>query len=120
MTTSVRFCLSYDPFKWDSVAFKMNIITIKKRIVDTDVVYDFYDLTLSIEKTATSYDKNNYYVMCLGYVDDIDAMKCAIVSAKLGAGRSKAGDSVNHAVGLELKTSVGKEIKEGRLIDIFD
>ena len=38
MTTSVRFCLSYDPLKWDSIAFKMNIISTRKRIVDTDVV----------------------------------------------------------------------------------
>ena len=26
MTTWVRFCLSYDPLKWDFIAFKMNII----------------------------------------------------------------------------------------------
>ena len=44
MTTSVRFCLSYTegfgPLKWDFVAFKMNIISIRKRIADTDVVND--------------------------------------------------------------------------------
>ena len=40
MTTSVRFCLSYDPLKWDFIAFKMNIISLRKRIVDTDVVND--------------------------------------------------------------------------------
>ena len=38
MTTSVRFCLSYDPLKWDFIAFKMNIISKRKRIVGTDVV----------------------------------------------------------------------------------
>ena len=38
MTTSVRFCLSYDPFKWDFIAFKVNIISTRQRIVDTDVV----------------------------------------------------------------------------------
>ena len=41
MTTSVRFCLlSYDPLKWDFIAFKMNIISIRKQIVDTDIVSD--------------------------------------------------------------------------------
>ena len=35
---SVRFCLSYDPLKWDFIAFKMNIILLRKRIVDMDVV----------------------------------------------------------------------------------
>ena len=40
MTTSVRFCLSYDPLKRDFIAFKMKIISIRKRIVETDVVSD--------------------------------------------------------------------------------
>ena len=40
MTTSVRFCLSYDPLEWDFIAFRMHIISIRKRIVDTDVVHD--------------------------------------------------------------------------------
>ena len=41
MTTSVIFYLSYDPSKWDIFTVKMNIISIKKRIVDMDVVSDF-------------------------------------------------------------------------------
>ena len=40
MTTSVRFCLSYDPLKWGLIAFKMNNLSIRKRIVDTDGVDD--------------------------------------------------------------------------------
>ena len=40
LTTSLRFCISNDPLKWDSIAFKMSIILIRKRIVDTDVVND--------------------------------------------------------------------------------
>ena len=72
MTTSVRFCLLYDPFKRDFIAFKMNIISARKRTVDTDVVNDvtctrqsvitrvvirflLHDVIHSI--TATSYDK---------------------------------------------------------------
>ena len=35
MTTSVRFCLSYNPLKYDYIAVKANIISIRKRIVDT-------------------------------------------------------------------------------------
>ena len=35
---SVRFCLSYDPLKWDFITFKMGNISRRKRIVDTDVV----------------------------------------------------------------------------------
>ena len=64
MITSVRFCLSHDSLKYDFVAVKLNIISIRERIVDTDVVsdvkfpakvllhvlsYDYYDTTLSTE-----------------------------------------------------------------------
>ena len=38
MTTSVRYCLSYERLKWDFVIFKMNIISIRKHIVDMVVV----------------------------------------------------------------------------------
>ena len=40
MTNSVRFCLSYGPLKLVFIAFKVNIILIRKRIVDMDVVSD--------------------------------------------------------------------------------
>ena len=40
MTTSVRFCLSNDLLKWDFIAFKIKIISIRKRIVDMDVLSD--------------------------------------------------------------------------------
>ena len=77
MTTRVRFCLSYDPLKWDFIAFKMNKISIRKRIIDTDVVNDvtftrqsvitrvviwflWHDVIHRI--TATWYDKSFYAV----------------------------------------------------------
>ena len=40
MTTSARFCLSYDSLKRDFIVFKMNISSIWKCIVDMDVVND--------------------------------------------------------------------------------
>ena len=40
MITSVRFCLSYDRLKLDFSAFKMDNISRRRRIVDTDVVDD--------------------------------------------------------------------------------
>ena len=65
MTTSVRFILSYDPLKWGFIAFKINMISIRKRIIVDMVVvnditcmlqnviacvlYDFYDTPLSTE-----------------------------------------------------------------------
>ena len=41
MTRSVIFCLSYDPLNLDFIAFNINIISIRKRILDTDIVNDF-------------------------------------------------------------------------------
>ena len=61
MTASVIFYLSYDLSKWPFVAFKMDIVSTKKKcIVVTDVVMtllvpaesghnNFYDMTLSTE-----------------------------------------------------------------------
>ena len=65
MTTSVRFCLSNNSLGWNFIAFKMNNISVRKRIGDTAVVndvrrvcakvllhvlsYGFYDMTLSTE-----------------------------------------------------------------------
>ena len=40
MTTSVRFCLSYDPLKRDFISFKMNNISVRKCTADTDVISD--------------------------------------------------------------------------------
>ena len=40
MITRVRLCLLYDLLKWDFIAFKINIISIRKHNVDTDVVND--------------------------------------------------------------------------------
>ena len=62
MTTSVRFCLSYDCLKWDFIAFKVDIISIEKNNLVMDGImtlrannqvlcnvwsYDFYDTTLA-------------------------------------------------------------------------
>ena len=48
MITSVRFFLSYDPLKWDFIAFKMSIISIRKCIVDIDVVNYTVCMRLSV------------------------------------------------------------------------
>ena len=82
MTTRVRFYLSYDALKCDFVAFKMNIISIRKRFVDTDVINDVTSSRQSVITrvvirflwhdvihciTTTSCDKSyhsKYYYVC--------------------------------------------------------
>ena len=38
LITSVRFCILFDPIECEFIAFKMNIISTRKHIVDTDIV----------------------------------------------------------------------------------
>ena len=47
MTTSIRFCLSYDVLKWDLFTITLNNLLIRKRIVGTDVVNDATQLRKS-------------------------------------------------------------------------
>ena len=64
MTMSVRFCLSYDCFKWDFIALKVDIIAIENLSLSRDGImtlrasnqvlcnvwsYDFHDMTLAYE-----------------------------------------------------------------------
>ncbi|XP_013416636.1 thymidine phosphorylase-like [Lingula anatina] len=49
-----------------------------------------------------------------GWVADIDALKLAEVSGELGAGRKKAGDKINFAVGIQLLVQVGDRIERGK------
>uniref|UniRef100_UPI0037E91169 thymidine phosphorylase-like n=1 Tax=Semicossyphus pulcher TaxID=241346 RepID=UPI0037E91169 len=48
-----------------------------------------------------------------GVVVDVDGLVLAEVLHKLGAGRSKAGEPVNHSVGAELLVSLGQSIGKG-------
>lgn len=48
-----------------------------------------------------------------GTVLGIDGMTIAVVLHKLGAGRNKAGEPINHSVGAELLVDPGQQIKTG-------
>ncbi|KAL5010928.1 hypothetical protein ScPMuIL_013233 [Solemya velum] len=51
-----------------------------------------------------------------GTIQQIDAMTCAIVSGNLGAGRMKAGQPINYAVGLELMVHIGTAVVKGDIL----
>ncbi|XP_041637003.1 thymidine phosphorylase [Cheilinus undulatus] len=48
-----------------------------------------------------------------GVVVDVDGLVLAEILHKLGAGRSKAGEPVNHSVGAELLVSPGQSVNKG-------
>lgn len=49
----------------------------------------------------------------VGVVLDIDGLALAEVLHKLGAGRSRAGEPVNHSVGAKLLVSLGQRVQKG-------
>ena len=40
MTKEYKILFTIGPFKWDLIAYRINIISARKRIVDTNVVND--------------------------------------------------------------------------------
>jgi len=48
-----------------------------------------------------------------GFVQDVDAMDVALAALRLGAGRVKAEDKINHAVGISGLVKVGEEVAAG-------
>jgi pyrimidine-nucleoside phosphorylase len=48
-----------------------------------------------------------------GFVQDVDAMDVALAALRLGAGRVKAEDKVNHAVGVSGLVKVGEQVAAG-------
>ena len=48
-----------------------------------------------------------------GYIHRIDAMVCGMVAHEIGAGRQKAGDKINLAVGLQLRNQAGAFTEKG-------
>lgn len=48
-----------------------------------------------------------------GFVQSIEAMACARAAQALGAGRTKAGETIDWAVGLYFLVSLGDSVKEG-------
>ncbi|KAI0231171.1 Thymidine phosphorylase [Lamellibrachia satsuma] len=74
-------------------------------------------LTTSQEEAIAVLPRANFtrHLNCAktGYVTAIDASVCALVSARLGAGRMKASDVVDPAVGLQLYVDVGSHLRQG-------
>lgn len=48
-----------------------------------------------------------------GYIHDIDAMKCATVSTRLGSGRTRADDKIDFNVGIQLCVQVDDKVEKG-------
>jgi pyrimidine-nucleoside phosphorylase len=48
-----------------------------------------------------------------GFVVDVEPMAIALTANRLGAGRARKGDPIDHAVGLELLRNVGDAVRKG-------
>ena len=54
-----------------------------------------------------------------GWVAGIDALGLGTLAMDLGAGRRKAEDAVDHAVGIELDVRIGSEVKKGDRLGVI-
>lgn len=54
-----------------------------------------------------------------GYVVDIDAEQVGLATMRLGAGREKVGDRIDHAVGVVLRRKKGDSVKAGQALTII-
>jgi len=48
-----------------------------------------------------------------GYIAGLDAMKVGLTTARLGGGRSRKGEPIDHAVGVVLAKKIGDYVKKG-------
>ena len=53
-----------------------------------------------------------------GYVQSVDAMRVALAAVRLGAGRVKAEDSVDHAVGFSALVKIGERVEAGGVLAV--
>jgi thymidine phosphorylase len=51
-----------------------------------------------------------------GFVTELDAEKIGIAAMRLGAGRAKADDAVDHAVGVVVRAPVGERVAAGATV----
>ncbi len=54
-----------------------------------------------------------------GFVQDVDAMGVALAALRLGAGRAKAEDAVDHAVGVSALVKIGERVEAGAALAVI-
>jgi len=54
-----------------------------------------------------------------GFVQDVDAMGVALAALRLGAGRAKAEDAVDHAVGVSALIKIGERVEAGATLAVI-
>ncbi len=54
-----------------------------------------------------------------GFVEDVDAMGVALAALRLGAGRAKAEDKIDHAVGIGALVKIGERVENGAALCVI-
>ncbi len=54
-----------------------------------------------------------------GYVQDVDAMGVALAALRLGAGRAKTEDKIDHAVGVSALVKIGERVESGSPLGVI-
>jgi pyrimidine-nucleoside phosphorylase len=51
-----------------------------------------------------------------GFITDIEPMALALAANRLGAGRARKGDPIDHAVGFEVVRTLGERVSQGAVL----
>ncbi len=86
---------------------------VKAQGGDTRVVFDPSLLPRAKQRVAVP-------AATSGYVASIDSMELGLVGVALGAGRTRADQAVDHAVGIELPQSIGAKVSKGDPLAFID
>ena len=54
-----------------------------------------------------------------GFVGDVDALGVAHAALRLGAGRAKAAEKIDHAVGVSALVKIGERVEAGALLCVI-
>lgn len=68
------------------------------------------------EKFEKAKNKLPVYAKKEGYVEKLNAEEVGVTSVKLGAGRIKKEDSIDHSVGIWLEKKIGDYVTEGEIL----
>ena len=84
---------------------------VKKQGGDPKVIYDFGLLPWAKFRLLVNSDRR-------GYVQSIDTRKIGLCAVRLGAGREKLGDPIDHGAGMLIKKKVGDSVNTGEALAI--
>ena len=107
----------------ESITKEESVRRIDEVIKSGKALNKFYELIKSQHGDINSLTLAKKHVLKSkeeGYIKNIDAKTMGIISMRLGAGRNKLGDTIDHSVGINLLKKPGDYVKAGEnLVEVY-